>query len=194
MPILRRFLLCIALLAASVGNVQAAEPLEPRIERIEPSIADGQLMLDVDVAFDLNRQLRSAAERGLPLYITADLVITHSWWGWFDRTDVETQRTWRVVFNALTRQWRVSAGDFSMPVSSIDDALSVIRNIRQWDVVPVSSLSPGTAYSGRIRVRLDNSLLPRPFQVDALNSSAWTVATPWTDFEFTIAPGGAVSQ
>src|SRR3546814_2992823 len=91
---------------------------------------------------------------------------------------VDKQRTWRIVYNALTRQWRIGTGDLSLPESSLSDALSLIRHIRGWAVADLSDLEPDRQYQGRIRVRLNTSLLARPFQVDAFNSSAWSLATP----------------
>src|SRR5690606_1959473 len=104
-----------------------------------------------------------------------------------DDVAVNEQKTWRIVYNALTRQWRVGTGELSMPESSLDDALSLVRNIRGWDVAAIQDIESGTLYEGRIRVRLDTSLLARPFQVDAFNSSAWSLATPWKNFTFSIS-------
>src|SRR3546814_17591988 len=82
---------------------------------------------------------------------------------------VNEQQTWRIVYNALTRQWRVGTGELSLPESSLDDALSLVRNIRGWAVADAKDLEHNELYQGRIRVRLDTSLLARPFQVDAIN-------------------------
>jgi hypothetical protein len=92
-----------------------------------------------------------------------------------------------VVYNALTRQWRVGTGDLSLPESSLDDALSLLRNIRGWDVANIKDLETDELYEGQLRLRLNTSLLARPFQVDAFNSSAWSLATPWKNFTFSIS-------
>src|SRR5690606_40860211 len=106
--------LCCALLLAflllPLGAGGPAFAAEPRVARIDPVIRDGKLEVDADVDITLNSQLRDAAERGLPLYFTADLVVSRSRWWWFDETVVDTSLTWRVVYNALTRQWRAGAG------------------------------------------------------------------------------------
>ena len=91
---------------------------------------------------------------------------------------VDTTRTWRVTYNALTRQWRAGVGELSFPVASLDDAMSVIRHIRNWQVADADDFDEDTRYDGQLRLRLDTSLLPRPFQVNALNSSSWIQATP----------------
>jgi len=178
-------LLLVFLFLPLVGGQAYAD--EPRVTRIEPVIRDGRLELDAEVDFALNEQLRDAAERGLPLYFTADLVISRSRWWWFDETVVDTTLTWRVVYNALTRQWRAGAGELTLPVSSLDQAMDMVRHIRNWQLVDVSELDYGVPYSGQMRLRLDTSQLARPFQVNAINSSSWSLATPWADFSFSLA-------
>jgi hypothetical protein len=178
------FLLAISLFGLSAGQAVAAEP---RIERIDPVVRDGRLELDADVQFDLNDQLRDAAQRGVPLYFTADLSITRSRWWWFDRTVVNTSITWRIVYNALTQQWRAGTGELSLPEATLDDAMDMVRHIRHWSVVGADQLESGVEYAGRLRVKLDTSRLTRPFQVNAFNSSSWSPATPWKDFSFALA-------
>lgn len=164
-----------------------AQSSPEQVSRIEPVVRDGKLYIDADVEFEVSPELRNAAQKGVPIYFTADLEIVSKRWWWFDKVQVNEQQTWRVVYNALTRQWRVGTGELSLPEASFDDALSLVRNIRGWAVADVADLDTGKEYTGRIRVRLDTSRLPRPFQIDAFNSMAWTLATPWKDFSFSIS-------
>lgn len=160
---------------------------EPRITRIDPAVRDGRLEIDADIDITLNAQLREAAQRGVSLYFTADLAISRERWWWFDSTVVETELTWHVTYNALTRQWRVGTGELSLPVATLDEAMSQVRRIRGWQVADSSEFDRDTRYDGRMRVRLDTSQLARPFQVNALNSSSWSLATPWTGFSFAVS-------
>ncbi|WP_081955154.1 DUF4390 domain-containing protein [Achromobacter sp. RTa] len=178
-------LLASALLSfASGGNAHGAEP---KVTQVSPMVRDGKLEIDADIEFALNDQLRDAAQRGVPLYFTADLTITRERWWWFDASLVDTSRTWRIVYNALTRQWRAGVGELSFPVASLDDAMGVVRHIRNWPVADAGEFDAGVLYGGQLRLRLDTSMLPRPFQVNALNSSSWVQATPWTDFSFVLS-------
>lgn len=186
--LLLAFLLAVSLSGPSAG--QSARPSEPRVQRVEPLVRDGHLEIDADVRFELGDQLRDAAQRGVPLYFTADLVITRSRWWWFDQTVVDTSMTWRIVYNVLTRQWRAGANELSLPMSSLDEAMDMVRHIRGWRVAQTERLDPGVRYAGQLRVRLDTSMLARPFQVNALNSSSWSPATPWADFSFALAQPG----
>jgi len=184
---LRRVLLLVFVSFLSIVQAQDSDSDGPVVQRIEPVLADGWLHIDADVHLPVTDELRRYAERGVTLYFTADLEIVRPRSWWFDTEVVNTQQTWRVVYNALTRQWRIASGDLSLPQASLDDALSVLRRIRGWAVVPVSQLDTDETYQGQLRVRLDTSLLARPFRVDALNSSAWSFSTPWKDFSFSIS-------
>jgi len=176
--------LCLAL-AQAAGGV-AAQAGSEHVARVEPVVRDGQLYIDADVEFEVSPELRTAAEKGVPIYFVADLQIVSSRWWWFDKVVVDRQLTWRIVYNALTRQWRAGTGELSLPEASFGDAMSSVHNIRGWAVANIDDLDTNEEYQGRIRVRLDTSRLPRPFQIDAYNSSAWTLATPWKDFLFSI--------
>ena len=95
--------------------------------------------------------------------------------------------TWRVTYNALTRQWRVGVGELSLPVDSLEEAMDMVCRIRNWRVADVAELDSGVVYGGQLRLRLNTALLPRPFQVTALNGGAWSLATPWSFFTFSVA-------
>lgn len=181
----------ICLLLAGPTPPVSANGTVNQVVRVDPVVRHGKLYVDADVDLTVNHELRNVAEKGVPVYFTADLSIVVERWWWFDKTLVDKQRTWRIVYNALTRQWRIGTSDLTMPEPSFDDAMALIRHIRDWAVADTSELEPGKKYKGRIRVRLDTSLLARPFQIDAFNSSAWSLSTPWKDFTFSITTGTA---
>ncbi|CFW90843.1 DUF4390 domain-containing protein [Bordetella pertussis] len=189
MSMILRLFVALLLVFCSFSPITSglAHAADPHVQRIEPLVRDGKLELSADVHFELNDQLRDAAQRGVPLYFTADLQITRSRWWWFDHTLVDKSITWRIAYNALTRQWRGGAGELSLPVASLDDAMDLVRHIRNWQVADASEFDPGVRYGGQLRVRLDTSQLARPFQVNALNSSSWSPATPWAEFSFALA-------
>ena len=176
--------LALALLSALIPV--SAQSAEAQVVRIDPLIADGELTMDIDFDLELTRAMLDAAERGVSLSFAVDLVITAPRWWWRDRVVVESTLIRRLSYNTLTRQWRVTAGDLYLPVGSIDEALGVLRQVRGWHVAPVDRFEPDARYDGRIRLRLDSSQLARPLQVDALSRGAWSLASPWRAFDFSI--------
>lgn len=157
-----------------------------QVVEIVPFVEDGVLYLNADVEFELSDDLRQMALKGVPLYFSADVEITRSRWWWFDKTEVKTSQTWKLVYNALTQQWRVGEGDLLRPESSLRDALYPLQHIRHWRVADAAEFKAGTVYEGRLRFRLDTSLLIRPLQVDALNDRSWSLITPWKNFTFSV--------
>ncbi|WP_162300423.1 DUF4390 domain-containing protein [Corticimicrobacter populi] len=173
------FVWLVLLLVATPGWTSS----EPAVERARLYLADGYWQLDADFDFSLNPQLRQAAERGLPLPFTIELQVTRQRWWWLDRSVIDASRTWRITYNALTRQWRAGAGELNLPVASLEQALALVRHVRHWTVAPDDALDPTLTYDARVRLRLDTSYMSRPLQIDALNSNAWGLETPWQTVE-----------
>lgn len=184
---LRLLLFSVVCFSFAVHAEKGVSSEKAQVLRIDPVARDGKLYLDADVQLDVQPELRNIAQKGVPIYFTADTEIISKRWWWVDKVVTRQQITWRIVYNALTRQWRVGTGDLSLPESSLDDALSRVKHIRNWAVADLADLEHDETYDGRIRVKLDTSLLARPFQIDALNSSAWSLATPWKNFSFSIS-------
>jgi len=180
---MRRFiaLLCLSLFAFAAAHAQ-------QIVRVEPVLTpDGRLEISADVELTLNSALRESVSRGVALYFTAELEIHAPRWWWFDRQVLTRTRTWRIAYNALTRQWLVRIDEVAWPVASLNEAMRLVTHIRGWSVAEVGAFDAGSHYRGRLRLRLDTSQLARPFQVHALNSSAWSLEAPWTRFSFALA-------
>ena len=53
-------------------------------------------------------------------------------------------------------------GELSFPVASLDDAMSVIRHIRNWQVADADDFDEDTRYDGQLRLRLDTRCCPGP--------------------------------
>lgn len=182
-----RLLFALAGLSLSAACALAAEA---QITQIEPLIGEGQLIMDVDANIKLSAVVLDAAERGVPLYFTLDLKITTPRWWWWDRPIVETSLTRRISYNTLTQQWRVATGDLFLPVASLDEALVVLKKIRGWPVAPLDRFDPNVQYEGQVRLRLDTSYMARPLQLDARNRGAWSLASPWASFDFSVRKNG----
>ncbi len=187
LPALAGWLLRACLAGLILAWAVPATASEAGIASVSPVVREGELYVDANIELDLTSELHTAVSRGIPLHFSLDVEIVRRRWWWFDQVVAQKRRTWRVMYNALTRQWRVATGELSLPESSLEDALSRIRSVRGWAVADLDALDHDVTYTGRIRLRLDTSRLARPFQIDALNSSAWSLATPWTDFSFSIS-------
>ena len=174
--------------AQPLQSTPAPASLEARADilRIDPTVVDAQLTMDIDTDLSLNSTMRQALERGLPLFFSIEVEISQPRWWWLNKTMVDTTLTRRLSFNNLTQQWRVSTGDLSITLASFEEALVALRRVRNWPVALSDRFNPETNYKGRVRIRLDTTQLARPLQLDPANRHNLTLSSPWKAFEFMI--------
>ncbi len=125
------------------------------------------------------RSLREAIDHGIALYFVIELEVSRSRWYWFDQRLLNDAIEYRLSFSPLTRQYRLTRGGLAQPFDTLDQALATMRRVSQWRVGDAALLDGGKVQS-RIRLRLDTSMLPKPFQVNALTDRDWTLASEWT--------------
>ncbi|RQS69011.1 DUF4390 domain-containing protein [Burkholderia sp. Bp8963] len=150
--------------------------------------ADGSgWSLDARFDFDLNANLEDAVNKGIPLYFTTDFELSRARWYWFDEQPVSVSQTIRLSFQPLTREYRVSTGGLQLGFATLKDALAVVKHITSWHVIDRNQVHQGETYTASVRMQLDTALMPKPFQVDAVNNRDWALASDWKRFTFTVA-------
>ena len=75
------------------------------------------------------------------------------------------------------------AGALTISANTLEEALVQVGAIAGWQVAEISALDNGRNYEGSVRMRLDLSQLPKPFQINALNSREWNISSDWHVFE-----------
>lgn len=177
---------------ALMGTAQAGE-IDLRNIQIQP-IEDGGLALSVDLVFEFGPRLEEAVGKGLALHFVAELELTRPRWYWFDEKIVQARQTRRLTYHALTRQYRLSTGGVHQSFPSLDEALRALSRVHQWPFVERERLIAGDTLDASLRVRLDTSQLPKPFQVEALSNKDWILSSDWRRWSFTVpaisAPSG----
>ena len=93
----------------------------------------------------------------------------------------------RLSFNPLLRQYRITTGTLQRNFSAIGDALVALGQIRGWPVIDRDRLQVGEAYVASLRMRLDTTQLPKPFQISALTEREWSVTSVWRRINVTAA-------
>lgn len=165
------------------ASARASESIEIVQAHLEPS--DEGYKLSATFDFELPRGLEDAIARGFPLYFTTDVIITRPRWYWFDQITITESQTIRISYNLLTRQYRAAITDsLQQNFPTLEDALSLIKRPGRWVVAERNVLKPGQPYTVGVRIRLDVAQLSKPFQVHALNSSDWRLASEWKYFSF----------
>ncbi|HJV87324.1 MAG TPA: DUF4390 domain-containing protein [Noviherbaspirillum sp.] len=163
-------------------------PVTARAEGVDITSAaventDEGYKLAVSFAFDLTRGLEDAITRGIPLYFTTEVQLTRPRWYWFDEKAVSASQTIRISYNVLTHQYHAAiSGGLQQSFGSLDDAMSLVRRPPRWVIADKGALKVGATYNVAVRMGLDVTRLPKPFQVHALNSSDWRFTSDWKHF------------
>lgn len=166
------------------------------IEVADPQIAAGEdgYVLSADFRFELNPRLEEAVTKGVVLYFVADFELTRARWYWLDEKLASRSQTYRLSYHALTRQYRLSTGGLHQSFATLSDAMQVLSRLRNWLVVEKGgnkgekSVHPGETYDAALRLRLDMTQLPRPFQITALGNRDWSLDSDWKTWRATMPP------
>jgi len=178
-------LLVTLLLALALGWGAASRASNIEISRIAIEGADEGYALDADFRIELNPRLEDAIDKGVALYFQVEFELTRKRWYWFDDS-VRRQLMLRLSYHALTRQYRISSGALYQSFSALPDALRVLSRVRSWQVLERTEVGAGTDYEAGLRMRLDVTQLPKPFQVNALTSREWNLASEWRRWPFRV--------
>lgn len=152
------------------------------------SVGDDGYVLSADFKFELNPRLEEAVTKGVVLYFVADFELTKARWYWLDETLASRSQTYRLSYHALTRQYRLSTGGLHQSFATLQEAMQVLSRLRNWTVADKAekSIHPGEAVDASLRLRLDVTQLPRPFQITALGNKEWSLSSDWKTWRTTI--------
>lgn len=181
--------LCAALLLC-VTLVSFAEEAVIRSAEIVPG--DGGYVLNADIDLELNSRLADVVARGVSLYFVAELRIERPRWYWLNAVVVDRTLDYRLHYNAITRNYRLSIGNFQQSFDSLEGAVRTMLRIRNWQVAAAEELTPGVSHQVALRFQLDTTQLPKPFQVTAIGSRDWDLGTDW--MRWTFLPGTPASR
>jgi hypothetical protein len=176
----------LALAGAALLFAPAAAADRIAVKAAELSLAadgEGALVLDAVFDFELPPVLEDAVNRGIALYFVVEFELYKSRWYWFDKKLVAAARTYRLTYSPLTRQYRLATGALAQSFDSLHDALAVLRRVRAWRVADRGLIRADDDYTAQVRMRLDTSQLPRPFQINALTNRDWTLASDWRNVQ-----------
>ncbi len=142
--------------------------------------------LEADFDVQLNSRLEEAINRGVPLYFVVEFELAKPRWYWLDEKPVQQSITYKVSYTPLLRQYRLSMGSNYQNFTRLDEVTRALSRLRGWHVADKGALKKDIAYQAGLRMRLDTAQLPKPFQVNAIASRDWTLASDW--HRWTTAP------
>ena len=181
----RRFLIALIALFGSAWIAQPAAADEIPVKSASLRIDEGDVLLSAEFDLSLTPALEQALEKGVALYFTIEFELSRTRAFWFPEKLAEWSITYRISYSALTRQYRVSSGPLGQAFESLDDVERFIGHVASRPVAQASDLVKGASYEAAVRMKLDVNQLPKPFQVNALASREWQLASDWYRFAFT---------
>jgi len=164
-----------------MGDVQA--DVVP-VKAAELRIAEGDLVLSAEFDLTLTPALEEALEKGIALYFTTEFELSRTRWYWTDEKLAQWSITYRVSYNALTRQYRVGSGPLGQQFESLEEVQRFLSRVSSRPIVRAETLTRGVKYEAAIRFKLDVNQLPKPFQVNALASREWQLSSDWHRWTF----------
>ena len=186
---LRKFIvgLCVASLACA-----AHAEIDVKNVLVEPQ--DDSFVVSAEFNLTLSPRLREALDKGVPLYFITEAELIRPRWYWTNEKTGTVQQTRRIAYNALTRQFQVGAGSVNslqQNVATVEEALGLAARLRQLKLADRADVLPAQTYQVWVRLRLDTTQLPKPFQVNAITNKDWTLNSDWKRFNFTAPVEGS---
>lgn len=160
--------LCLgAQLALAAGGIELGEA------RLQPD--QKVYRLDADFSIALPPEIEDLVSRGIAVHFRLSFELVRERRYWFNREVAEASQEYRLTYHPITRSYRVSTGLLHQNFDSLAAALRSIARVRGWAVAEDVDVNPRKAYRASLRLELDRSLLPKPFQIQVFTTDAWTL-------------------
>jgi len=179
---LARFgLVCLLLISCASPAWADASKLGIRNAELMPINDAYVLNADFDIIF--SKEVEAALNKGVQLEFLVEfqIAIPSSWW--FDDEVKSASTHVTLGYHALSRQYLVNRNNHQYAFATLQEAKDELSQLRNWRVVEKSLLTKDEEYYAALRIRLDQSRLPKPLQVDALGSKDWDMLSEryrWT--------------
>ena len=160
---------------AGAAQAQGIELTHLTLQRL-----DVGLTVDFNTTIQLPRPVEEALQRGVPLYFVAEARVYRHRWYWRDLRVARAQRAWRLSYQPLSDNWRVSLGGLAQSHATLAEALTALNSSARWKIADNSQIDPDERYYVEFSYKLDTSQLPRPMQFGIGGQADWTLGVERT--------------
>ena len=188
--LLAGLLAALFLLLAPQVQVHAQAQQHPgvQVKKFELSSESDGLYLSAQLNLGLSTAMVDALNKGVPLYFLATAQVVKERWYWRDAVLVQTNRHMRLVYQPLTRRWRLNASasplvttglgvSLSQHFPSLDEALAAMGRFAHWNIASSEQLTRLEGQNVLFSFEIDSKQLPRPFLIGQAGNSDWTLNT-----------------
>lgn len=166
------------------GIVYAAQTSGIEVRKAALTASEEGYILEAEFDIQLTPLLEDVLHKGVPLYFTLEFEVMRPRWYWTNEKIVSIQQQQRLSFNTLTRQYRVGAGALYQNFPTLAEALAFMNRVRRREDIDPNTLRKDSSYAAALRMRLDASQLPKPFQLNT--GRDWFIGSEW--FRWTVTP------
>lgn len=179
---IKKFIYCCFLALGLCSINVCAEGIKLKAAELER--AGNDWLVNASFQIQLTPGLEDAIQKGVVLHFLTEFDLTRARWYWFDERPATVKRQIRLSYQPLTQQYRIASEGFSFTAKSILEALQIVGTIGGWRVFDSGQIDLGKSYIAALKMTLDLSRLPKPFQVNALNNRDWNISSDWAQFPF----------
>lgn len=174
-PCKQFIVLCLCILGFICSTLADAQGIKLRQFQFESM--EQTWTVNASYQIELPPELSDAVKKGITFHFLTELNVTRGRWYWFEEKPITASKTIKLSFQPLTQLYRVNVGALTLSAGSLEEALLQVGAIAGWQVAELAVLDNGRQYDGAIRMRLDLSQLPKPFQINALNAREWNLSS-----------------
>jgi hypothetical protein len=167
---------CVIAAALPVG----AHAAGPQLATFVVERSDEGVTLDYTINFELPRGAEEALNKSVPLYFVAQAEVFRDRWYWRDKRVASASRVWRIVYQPLTSNYRVTFAGLSQSYATRAEAFAAMRRGVNWKIAEAAQIEDGEDHYVEFSFRLDTSLLPRPMQIGIATPSDWDLSVERT--------------
>lgn len=142
--------------------------------------AEDGLAVSFSTRFELPKAAEEALLKGVAIYFVAEVQVLRSRWYWRDARVAQAARTWRLTWQPLTRQYRVSTGGLHQSFDTLGEAIASLRGASGWRVADTREIEDDGRYYLEFSYKLDTSQLPRPMQIGLGGNPGWALSVDRT--------------
>lgn len=167
--------------AIGAGFVAAARAAEPELSGFDIGRDEDGVYLTYTVNFELGRSVEEALVKAVPIFFVAEAEIFRDRWYWRDRRVANASRVWKIVYQPLTLNYRVTtSGGLSQTYATREEALASLSRAARWKVAEPGQIEEGSHHYLEFSYRLDTALLPRPLQIGVSGQADWQLVVKRT--------------
>lgn len=169
-------------------STASAEDSHLLIKKAELVASEDQYLLNAELDLELSEEVEEAINSGVQLNFLLEFQLTKPQEYWFDDEIITVSRNITISYHALSRQYLINHNQHQQTFFSLSEAKAEFIKLRAWKMFDKSLLKKDETYLAALRIRLDQSKLPKPIQIDAIGSEQWNLVSQRYRWAPTLAP------